>query len=235
MRPRSVIQPLTPAIQHTRRILFEPFLLSKWLRLGFCAFLMGSSQVGGYGGGGPSLHSNSDSGETSLLDAVMPWIREHLAVILTVAAIVVAVLVVLGLLLTWLSSRAQFMLLDGVLRNRGAIVAPWREYRREGNALFRFRVVFGLISLLVWAVVLAVPVRLGIGDWRADLWGARQMLLAVYSVVALLAWILALLVISTLLMDFVVPVMYAHRLPVWKACKVVIRQVVLAHPEAVAL
>jgi hypothetical protein len=61
------------------------------------------------------------------------------------------------------------------------------------------------------------------------------MLLAVYSVVALLAWSLALLVISTLLMDFVVPVMYAHRQPVWKACKIVIRQVVLAHPEAVAL
>lgn len=36
-------------------------------------------------------------------------------------------------------------------------------------------------------------------------------------------------------MDFVVPVMYAHRHPVWKACKVVIRQAVLAHPDAVAL
>lgn len=63
------------------------------------------------------------------------------------------------------------MLLDGLLRNRGAIVAPWLEYRREGNALFHFRVVFGLISLLVWTAILAVPVRLGLGDWRTDLWG----------------------------------------------------------------
>jgi len=43
MRPFSVLQPLTPTIQRCRRILFEPFRLSKWLRLGFWAFLAGAT------------------------------------------------------------------------------------------------------------------------------------------------------------------------------------------------
>jgi hypothetical protein len=47
-----------------------------------------------------------------------------------------------------------------------------------------------------------------------------MVLHALSSVVVLLglfAWILALMLISTLLSDFVVPAMYRHRLPIWPA------------------
>lgn len=48
------------------------------------------------------------------------------------------------------------MLLDGVVHNRGAILMPWREYRREGNSLFRFRLCLGVISIVVLAVMMSV-------------------------------------------------------------------------------
>jgi hypothetical protein len=54
-------------------------------------------------------------------------------------------------------------------------------------------------------------------------------------VLALLAWILAMLLISVLLMDFVVPVMYLHRLPVLKAWRMVITHLLRPHPASVAL
>ena len=243
MQPLSVIQPLTPAIQRTRRILFEPFQLSRWLRLGFCAFLMGSTPIGGFGAGGPSSFSDSDSDSdpvsrsaVSLFDGAVPWIRQHQMLLLFLAAIVATLLLVFGVLLIWLSSRGHFMLLDGVVRNRGAIGAPWRHYRREANSLFRFRIAMGLVGLLVVLAIVAVPLLLGFrGEWRAEIWSAWYVLLVFASLLALGAWILALLLISTLLVDFVVPVMYRHRLPVWPAWKRVIQQLLLAHPGAVAL
>ena len=50
----SVIDPINPAFARTKRILFQPFDFGKWLRLGFCAFLMGLAEGGGGGGGGGS-------------------------------------------------------------------------------------------------------------------------------------------------------------------------------------
>jgi hypothetical protein len=246
--PLSVIQPLSPAIQRTRRILFEPFLLSKWLRLGFCSFLMGSTPIGsnplgGLGDWSRSDHSGSDSRsdsgvDPSLFDSAMSWIQAHQALVLSVAASVVALLLLLGLVLTWLSSRGEFMLLDGVVRNRGAIAAPWREYRREGNSLFRFRVALGLVGLLVAIAILAVWWLLNFGDWGGDLLRSQMVLHVLTSVVALLglfACILALMLISMLLSDFVVPVMYRHRLPVGPAWKLVIGKLLREHTGAVAL
>ena len=35
----SVIDPVSPAIERTKLVLFQPFDLGKWFKLGFCAFL----------------------------------------------------------------------------------------------------------------------------------------------------------------------------------------------------
>ena len=36
----SVIDPISPAIERTKLVLFQPFDLGKWFKLGFCAFLV---------------------------------------------------------------------------------------------------------------------------------------------------------------------------------------------------
>ncbi len=45
----SVIDPINPAIERVRTILFRPFDLGKWFVIGFCAWL---AQLGNAGGGG---------------------------------------------------------------------------------------------------------------------------------------------------------------------------------------
>ncbi len=64
--------------------------------------------------------------------------------------------VLVGILVTWFSSRGHFMFLDGVVRNRGSVVEPWRESRREGNSFFLFRPCLGLIALAVVLLILAL-------------------------------------------------------------------------------
>jgi hypothetical protein len=172
--PLSVIEPITVSFQRTTRILFHPFTLSKWLRLGFCSFLMGSLPTSGFGGGSPSHDFGSDWSDIKGDDLLL-WMQEHLVVIVTVTGLVLVLLFLLGLVFTWLGSRGRFMLLDGVVRNRGAIAAPWLEYRREANSLFRFRIGLGLLSLLVVAFTLAPPLAVWLLDWRPGSWSWRSL------------------------------------------------------------
>ena len=60
------------------------------------------------------------------------------------------------LLIYWLGARGQFLFIDNVVRNRGAISWPWRAYARQGNDLF----VFYLLWLL-FVVALLVPFIVG--------------------------------------------------------------------------
>ena len=47
----SVIDPVTPAIDRVKLILFRPFDLGKWFVIGFCAWLAYLGTGGGGGGG----------------------------------------------------------------------------------------------------------------------------------------------------------------------------------------
>jgi len=47
----SAVDAVSPALDHTRRLLFAPFRFAKWARLAVVTFLSGE-MVGGGGGGG---------------------------------------------------------------------------------------------------------------------------------------------------------------------------------------
>ena len=63
----SVIEPIGPAIEKVKTILFNPFDLSKWFIIGFCAWLaqLGSANRGG-GGGGSGGNGDGDEEEDLL-------------------------------------------------------------------------------------------------------------------------------------------------------------------------
>ena len=50
-RPREigVTEPIDPALELVKRMLFRPFDLSKWIIIGFCAWLAGLGESGGGG------------------------------------------------------------------------------------------------------------------------------------------------------------------------------------------
>ena len=182
-------------------------------------------------------HSNSDSdlGARIIAEHLMPWIQEHMPLIVGVGLLLLFLLIVTTLGFTWLSSRAQFMVLDGVVRNRGAISEPWRTYRREGNSLFRFRVWFGLFSLLGLAWIFAVPVLVGMVDLHPSLWAPRTIAVSLYCGISLLVWLVGIGVVSMLLTDFVVPIMILHRIPVLQAWKHAIQHLLIDHAGSIAL
>jgi hypothetical protein len=236
MHSLSVIEPISAAMRQTRRVLFEPFLLSKWLRLGFCAFLMGSLQPVGFGGGSNTGDFGASSGvETDRFEDAIAWIQDHLLPFLAGATLLLVLIVGLGLLVTWLSSRGQFMLLDGVVRNRGAIKTPWHEFRREANSLFRFRVAFGILSLLALLLILAVASLIGMSAIGKALSILSLVVLALLALLLLTAWIVVVGGVSLLLADFVMPLMHLHRIPVLPAWRLLSSTLLMKHRGSTAL
>ncbi len=114
----SVVEPLTPAIERVKTVLFRPFDLGKWFVIGFCAWLaeLGKHEGGsgsGEGGRGDGVFQRTDEG--ILADIVretnegVAFVREYaeanLAWIIPAAILVSIIVVGLWLLITWLSSQ----------------------------------------------------------------------------------------------------------------------------------
>ncbi len=227
----SVTTPISPAFERVRSMLFAPFNLEKWVKLGFCAFLATLGEGGG-GGSGAQFEGDGWDGQDigrdaqRALDEAGQWLEANtgLAVLLVSGVL----LLILGLvaLVVWLRARGRFMLLDGVVKDRGAVAAPWREYRAEANSLFGFEFLLGMagLVLVVLAMVVAamtvVPI-LSEGGELGDRWGVFALLFAGGFLV-----VTAYAVIGLFLKDFVVPAMYARRIGVMEAWRVVLDEVI---------
>jgi hypothetical protein len=218
--PISVANPVSPAIERTRLVLFRPFDIGKWFTLGFCAFLAflgegGSGNfnpnTGGQGGGG---------GVGEQVKKGIDWLDEHMALVLALAAVGLLVGLALSALFTWLSSRGKFMLLDGIVHNRAAVKAPWREYQREGNSLFGFRFLFGLASMVVFFVDVGLALALAWPDIQSRTFGSSATLALAVGIPLFVLIALATGLINLFLQDFVVPIMYLRRIRVLEAWRV---------------
>jgi hypothetical protein len=219
--PLSVLAPIDIAIGRTKRILFGPFHLEKWLKLGFCAFLSGLGNCGG----NASTGWNNKLGERQARDA-KEWLVEHLEMVVVVGTLLFVVGLGVWLTLIWLQSRGRLMFLDGVVRDRGAVAEPWREYRREGNSLFRFSALLNVASMFLGLAAIGLGLALAWPDidrWRFDD-AALTGLLAGGCSLVLVACVIGL--IEVFLNDFVVPAMYARRVRVGEAWRIVSAEVI---------
>jgi hypothetical protein len=200
----SVLDPIAPALERVKTILFKPFDLGKWFVIGFCAWLAYLGKGGGGGGNGPNFHRNVKPDQA--LDQAKHFITENLVWIVPVAIFVVMLIVVLWLVLTWLSSRGRFMFLHCVAQNKAEVKNPWTKFRQHANSLFLFRIVLGMIGFL--AVVL--PILLGLVALITVFSAAPHVGIVLGLVMfAMILFVVSivLLLISKFTMDFVVPIM----------------------------
>ena len=212
----SVTDPIRPAIAHTRRILFEPFSARKWFVLGFSAFL---ATLGGGGAsnlnGNPFNHASQGTGPD--LRAISAWITDHLALVIALGIVVFLFILALSVLFQWLSSRGQFMFLDGVAWDRAEIVEPWTRLRHFGNQLFGFRIKLLLAGFALVLICLGLGALIALPDIQARHFGISAMVALAVAGGLLLLVILLLTFIGALLTDFVVPIMYRREVGIGAA------------------
>jgi hypothetical protein len=122
----------------------------------------------------------------------------------------VIILLVLALLIVfaWLRARGRFTFIDCIVKNRGAIVEPWREFRNQGNSYFLFGLLVGFIILIILAAA-SVPFMLPIVRGVMFLHMHDVYLICM---IALWAVVLLLLILAwALISHFMIAVMYRRR------------------------
>ena len=228
----SVTDPIGAALDRTKRILFKPFDIGKWFVLGFCAFLayLGEGGGGGGGGGNPGGGGGGPSGAE-----VIDWIQANLGVIIVVGLIVLIVMFVIGLLIIWLRSRGKFMFLDGVVHNRGAVVAPWKAFRLHGNSLFLFLFALTFGMLVIVMLIVAFGIMLAWPDIQSREFGSASVSAIVIGLPLLFGAGIVYGIIAVLLEDFVVPTMYLHNAPVMAAWRIVRAEVLAGNLGTIIL
>ncbi|HEU5396640.1 MAG TPA: hypothetical protein VFV81_05690, partial [Verrucomicrobiae bacterium] len=150
-REISIVEPVSPALERVKVILFRPFDLGKWFTIGFCAWLAGLGESGGSGGGnwnennfnaGNKNQHFQESFRHAFAEARV-YLADNLFWIIPVAAVVLLLALGFWLLILWLNSRGKFMFLHCVALNRAEVAEPWARFEPAGNSLFGFRIVLG--------------------------------------------------------------------------------------------
>jgi hypothetical protein len=213
-REAGVTEAVEPALERVKQMLFRPFDFTKWIVIGFCAWLAGLGESGGGLGGFNSFNNqNSGSGRPAeqfrqFLHQARDFVLANLDWIVPLAAFLFLLALAVGVLVLWLNCRGKFMFLHCVARDAAEVEVPWRRYAAQANSLFWFRLVLGLIGMVLCLpllIFLILAILELIKQGEPDV--AAVLGVAGFLVGLLLAGIL-LTLIRKFLVDFVVPIMY---------------------------
>lgn len=207
-----------------KQVLFSPFDFGHWLVLGFAAFLADLAE-----GANPMNWAGNFSS-----DEDWPEIKEDVfgnfsdtteavfasAALITLIAFLVVLAIAFALLVSWISSRGKFVFLDSCLQGKGHIKKPWAEYRDQGTSLFKFNVVFGLITSIVFIIVVVLAVVLVVPAAETDFEGPVGILTLIFFGIFCLIFTLAISFVYSMLENFVVPIMHQRKIGVMEAWRV---------------
>jgi len=220
------MEPLHRAWARMKIALFRPFDIHKWFVVGFNAFLAGMMEASNGGGGVRAGKEGSFRDMIYFPQTAWGWLMDHpgwAVAILFGVLVAVAVIVVL----TWASSRGVFMFLDNVVHGSVAIAKPWREYQKEGNSLFVWRLLLGIASFAVFGLVLAYFFVHGAAVYEEGISPALPIGFILGSGLVMLALVLIWGYLVLFLKDFVAALMFKHRITcgqAWRRFLVVFRK-----------
>ncbi len=205
----SIDNSLKDGFKRMKYILFQPFDFVKWLIIGFASFL---ASLGRGGGGGPrfnlpteSFGRNGNAGDLSTLES---WVSANLIAIILIALGAIAVGFAIFLILTWLSSRGQFLFIYAIAENKAEIKEPWVKYGHLGDRLFVFRLVLGVIVFTIVLMLLALGIFMLYPHIKGASFGLSAFLKMAILALFIILFMLFIGLIKLILMDFVVPLMF---------------------------
>ena len=214
----SYSYPLSNGWKQMKKALFQPFDISKWFRVGFTAWLAGLTDCRGGSSGNNNSHLGMHdqwNGFFNFPQTAWSWLMEH-PVIFNLIIVGIVLLIVIAIVVTWVSSRGKFMFLHNVIHDKSEINEPWHEYKKEGNSLFLWQFSFGLFAFAVFMIFLIYCFVTAKNLYYADLPGVAVFWSVAMMVLMLIGYFIIFGYISLFLKDFVVPIMYKHRVGVIK-------------------
>ena len=212
----------------TKQVLFKPFDFKKWMVLTFIALMAGAMSNGcNFNSGGNNNHyaqkqeqHQAAPGASAAVQAPAdkkPSPAEIKTIITIIVAVAIAI-IALVVILMWLGSRFSFVFLEDVIKNDASIKAPFAANADVGNSYFRFNIVFITIFLAIFGflIYLVVAALIKSGLINVPKPSAEQVIKIILMLIP--AIIIALIlftitaVISLIMRDLAVPIMYKERI-----------------------
>jgi len=109
------------------------------------------------------------------------------------------------------------MFLDNVVNDKAEVKKPWFDHRREGNSLFLWRIIFGLIVLVVFIWFLLYCFESAKTIHSENMFVVNKFWAITKLILLFLVFIIAVGFITMLLNHFVIPIMYKKRISATKA------------------
>jgi len=152
--PISAVDAISPAFQHTKKQLIEPFRASQWAKLALVGFLAGEVHSGGCSGGNFQMPTRTSGGER-FLELGLPAMNP-VAYAALIALLVVAVLV-LWVLFIYVNSVMRFVLFDSVVAKQCEIRRYWNRRQKPGLRYFAWQLLLFLAMMVGLTILVGIP------------------------------------------------------------------------------
>lgn len=226
-------------------ILFQPLNMGKWCVIGFSAFLAGLLQ-GGNGFSSFNFPSNNNVFPKAPQSQKLEWTQVdanlshflssmQMGVLVLFGVLVFAFIVAFSMLIYWLGARGQFMFLDNIVRNRGAVSWPWQYYARLANSLFLFYLLIFALSIVVVLILGGIAAVTAIPLFVHHRY-PNGVEIGLFSTIALVYVLICLVfgVVVFLFREFGVPLMFRNGLKAGEAFMATLR-LMQQHPGSMAI
>jgi len=211
--PISAVDAISPAFQHTKQQLIQPFRAGQWARLALVGFLAGELSSGGGCNGGNFQIPMRTGGAQRFLELGAPAANPVLY------AALIAVLIVAGLVLwvlfIYLNSVMRFILFDSIIAKACHIQKGWNRRQGPGFRYFVWQLLLMLAALAGLTILLGIPAAFAFAvGWLKE--PSRHILPLVLGGIVLFfllfAFVVLLVVVHVMTKDFVVPQMALENL-----------------------
>jgi hypothetical protein len=208
--PISAVDAISPALQHTKRQLFQPFRFWQWTKLAVVGLLAGELGSSGGCNGNLSNLKNFPRGDTGHQFLQQDWSMPNLALYAGLIAALVVSALVLGIILMYVSSVMRFILFDSILAGECRVGEGWGRRQGPGGRYFVWKLVYVVASMVVFGVLIGVPAAFAFAaGWFKEASEHMASLILGGIVLGFVVFACALIaaVIFVLTKDFVVPQM----------------------------
>jgi len=203
----SAVDTITPAFQHTKRQLFQPFRFGQWSRLAFVGLLAGELGSGGsskFPTSLPRSPGSSGHGLGEIFPKIDPALLAGLIAFLLVAAFIFVILMM------YISSVMRFILFDSVVAKQCEIRQGWRRRQAPGWKYFLWQLGFMFATIGGFVLLAGIPLAFAfaLGWFNAPREHVLGLILGgIVWLPFLLLFFFVAAVVHVLTKDFVVPQM----------------------------
>lgn len=214
--PISAIDAISPAFQHTKQQLFQPFRAGQWARLALVGLLAGELTTGSCNGFNTNVQAPRHPQQFFL--PALPAIDPRLL------ALLIALLLVLGfvfwILLLYINSVMRFILFDSVIERNCEIRQHWDRRQGPGLRYFLWQILFGLAMFMGFAILIGIPAAVAFAAGWLNKPKEHLVPLILFGMVlflVLMTYIVIAAVVHVFTKDFVIPQMAIENISAFQA------------------